>query len=72
MQTVNRDRLSANSRITLTAFVEGAYLPWAKEERRVHQNKRFAPARYPQFARRIPRNQNLPELALAEGDSKLR
>ena len=34
MQTVNRDRLSANSRITLTAFVEGAYLPWTKEERR--------------------------------------
>src|SRR5262249_44151999 len=30
MQSVNRDRLSANSRITLTAFVEGAYLPWAK------------------------------------------
>jgi len=34
MQTVNRDRVSANSRITLTAFVEGAYLPWTKEERR--------------------------------------
>ena len=34
MQTVNRDRLSANSRITLTAFVEGAYLPWTQEERR--------------------------------------
>jgi hypothetical protein len=33
MQTVNRDRLSANSRITLTAFVEGAYLPWTKEAR---------------------------------------
>lgn len=27
MQTVNRDRLSANSRVTLTAFVEGTYLP---------------------------------------------
>jgi hypothetical protein len=31
MQIVNRDRLSANSRITITAFVEGAYLPWTKE-----------------------------------------
>jgi len=39
MQTVNRDRLSANSRITLTAFVEGAYLPWAKEERRASTSK---------------------------------
>lgn len=28
------DRLCANSRITLTALVEGAYLPWTKEERR--------------------------------------
>jgi hypothetical protein len=27
MQAVNRDRFSAHSRITLTAFVEGAYLP---------------------------------------------
>ena len=27
MQTINRDRLNANSRITLAAFVEGAYLP---------------------------------------------
>jgi hypothetical protein len=34
MQTVNEDRLSRNSRITLTAFVEGLYLPWTKEERR--------------------------------------
>lgn len=34
MQTVNQDRLSTNSRITLTAFVEGLYLPWTKEERR--------------------------------------
>src|SRR6266446_3452106 len=34
MQAVNRDRFSAHSRITLTAFVEGAYLPWTKEERR--------------------------------------
>ena len=34
MQTVNRDRVSANPRISLTAFVEGAYLPWTKEERR--------------------------------------
>lgn len=34
MQTVNQDRLSTNSRITLTAFVEGLYLPWAKEDRR--------------------------------------
>jgi hypothetical protein len=38
MQIVNRDRLNANSRITITAFVEGAYLPWTKEERRAkHQ-----------------------------------
>ena len=39
MQTINRDRLSANSRITLTAFVEGAYLPWTKEERRASTSK---------------------------------
>jgi hypothetical protein len=39
MQTVNRDRLSANSRITLTAFVEGAYLPWTEEERRASTSK---------------------------------
>src|SRR3981189_3177361 len=39
MQTVNRDRLSANSRITATAFVEGAYLPWTKEERRASNSK---------------------------------
>ena len=39
MQTVNRDRLSANSRITLTAFVEGAYLPWTKEELRASTSK---------------------------------
>jgi integrase len=39
MQTVNRYRLSANSRITLTAFVEGAYLPWTKEERRASTSK---------------------------------
>jgi integrase len=39
MQTVNRDRLSANSRLTLTAFVEGAYLPWTKEERRASTSK---------------------------------
>jgi len=39
MQAVNRDRLSANSRITLTAFVEGAYLPWTKEERRASTSK---------------------------------
>ena len=31
MQSINRDRLNANSRITLVAFVEGAYLPWTKE-----------------------------------------
>ena len=31
MQTVNRDRLSANSRITLTAFVEGAYFRGAQD-----------------------------------------
>lgn len=34
MQTINQDRLSTNSRITLTTFVEGLYLPWTKEERR--------------------------------------
>src|SRR5258708_23516432 len=39
MQTVNRDRLSANPRITLTAFVEGAYLPWTKEEHRASTSK---------------------------------
>ncbi len=39
MQTVNRDRLSADSRITLTTFVEGAYLPWTKEERRASTSK---------------------------------
>src|SRR5437899_4773885 len=39
MQKVNRDPLSANSRITLTAFVEGAYLPWTKEERRASTSK---------------------------------
>jgi hypothetical protein len=39
MQTVNRDRLCANSRTTLTTFVEGAYLPWTKEERRASTSK---------------------------------
>jgi integrase len=39
MQIVNCDRLSANSRVTLTAFVEGAYLPWAKEEHRASTSK---------------------------------
>jgi integrase len=39
MQAVNRDRSSAESRITLTAFVEGAYLPWTKEERRASTSK---------------------------------
>jgi integrase len=39
MQIVNCDRLSANSRVTLTAFVEGAYLPWTKEERRASTSK---------------------------------
>ena len=39
MQSVNRDRLSANSRITLTAFVEGAYWPWVKDERRASTSK---------------------------------
>ncbi len=39
MQTVNRDRLNANSRITLAAFVEGAYLPWTREERRASTSK---------------------------------
>ena len=39
MQTVNRDRVSANPGITLTTFVEGAYLPWTKEERRASTSK---------------------------------
>src|SRR5712664_1591796 len=39
MQTINRDQLSANSRITLTSFVEGVYLPWTKEERRASTSK---------------------------------
>jgi hypothetical protein len=39
MQALNRDRLSTNSRITLTDFVEGAYLPWTKEERRASTSK---------------------------------
>jgi integrase len=39
MQIVNCDRLSANSRVTLSAFVEGAYLPWTKEERRASTSK---------------------------------
>jgi len=32
MQTIDRDRLNGNSRITLATFVEGAYLPWTKEK----------------------------------------
>ena len=39
MQMVNRNWLSANSRITLAAFVEGEYLPWTKEERRASTSK---------------------------------
>jgi Phage integrase family len=39
MQAVNRDRFSAHSRTTLTAFVEGAYLPWTKEVRRASTSK---------------------------------
>ena len=39
MQTVNRDRLSANSRATIAVFVEGAYLPWTTEERRASTSK---------------------------------
>jgi hypothetical protein len=39
MQIVNRDRFSVHSRITLTAFVEGAYLRWTKEERRASTSK---------------------------------
>ena len=39
MQAVNRDRFTAHSRITLTAFVEGAYVPWTKEERRASTSK---------------------------------
>src|SRR5260370_18381977 len=33
-QTVNRDRLCANSSTTLTTFLEGAYLPWTKRDGR--------------------------------------
>jgi hypothetical protein len=40
MQTINRDRLNGNSRITLATFVEGAYLPWTKEEHRASTSKR--------------------------------
>jgi hypothetical protein len=32
MQTIDRDRLNGNSRITLATFVQGAYLPWTKEK----------------------------------------
>lgn len=39
MQTINRDRLSANSGMTLAVFVEGVYLPWTKEERRASTSK---------------------------------
>jgi len=39
MQTINRDRLNANSRIILATFVEVAYLPWTKEERRASTSK---------------------------------
>jgi integrase len=39
MQTVNRDRVSVNSRTTLAVFVEAAYLPWTKEERRASTSK---------------------------------
>lgn len=39
MQTINRDRLNANPRITLATFVETAYLPWTKEERRASTSK---------------------------------
>ncbi len=39
MQTINRDRLNANSRITLASFVEGAYLPWTREEHRASTSK---------------------------------
>jgi len=39
MQTINRDRLNANSRITLASFVEVAYLPWTREERRASTSK---------------------------------
>jgi len=39
MQTINRDRLNGNSRITLATFVEGAYLPWTKEEHRASTSK---------------------------------
>lgn len=39
MQAINRDRLNANSRVTLAAFVESAYLPWTKEELRASTSK---------------------------------
>src|SRR5712671_6749727 len=39
MQIVNCDRLSANPRVTLSTFVEGAYLPWTEEERRASTSK---------------------------------
>jgi hypothetical protein len=42
MQTVNRDRLNLNSRISLTAFVDAAYLPWTTEERRASTSKGHA------------------------------
>jgi hypothetical protein len=34
MLVVNRDWLSAYSRTTIAAFVDGVFLPWAREERR--------------------------------------
>lgn len=39
MQIVNRDRRCANSRITLADFVEAAYSPWTKQERRASTSK---------------------------------
>ena len=41
MWTVNRDRLDANRRLTLAAFVEAAYSPWIKEERRASTSARY-------------------------------
>jgi hypothetical protein len=39
MQTIDRERLNANSRMTLAIFVEVAYLPWTKEERRASTSR---------------------------------
>lgn len=62
MQTVNRDRLNGNARITLAAFVEGAYLPWTKEERRAstkcENSERWTPI---ECCAQSPKKRSLPE-----------